>query len=61
MSGGMLDHLTEAVAVQEFVGCDFGTAMAMVRAANDCDLEAAAPADNVIRVDFSARCRVDHG
>jgi len=61
MSGGMFDHLTEAVAVQEFVGCDFETAQAIVKAANEYELEMAAPADNVIRVDFATRRRIDHG
>jgi len=61
MSGGLLDHLTEAVAVQEFVGCDFGMAQAIVKAANEYDLKMAAPVDNVIAVDFAARRRIDHG
>jgi hypothetical protein len=62
MSGGMLGNLTEAAAVQESVGCDFGTALAIVKAANEYDLEAAAPADNVVYgVDFAAGRRIDHG
>ena len=61
MSGGMFDHLTQAAQVQAEVGCDFGTALEILRAANEYDLEAAAPADNVIRVDFAARRRIDHG
>lgn len=60
MIGGMFGHLTEAAAVQELVGCDFGTALDIVKAANERDLEAAAPADNVIAVDFAARRRIDH-
>jgi hypothetical protein len=61
MIGGMLGHLTEALQVQEFVGCDFGMALEIVKASYEYDLEAAAPADNVIAVDFAARRRIDHG
>jgi hypothetical protein len=62
MSGGMLGMLTDTIAVQAEVGCDFDTAMQIVQAAYDYDLETAAPADNVIHVDFVNKRRVmDHG
>jgi len=61
VSGGILQNLTDALQVQEFVGCDFGMALDIVKAANEYDLESAAPADNVIAVDFAARRRIDHG
>jgi len=62
MTYGLLGSLTQAAQVQEFVGCDFGMALEIVKAANAYDIEAAAPADNVIYgVDFAARRRVGHG
>jgi hypothetical protein len=33
----------------------------IVKAANEYDLEMAAPVNNVIGVDFAACCRIDHG
>ena len=41
--GIMLGHLSDAVAMQEFVGCDFDTALAIVKAAYEYDPETAAP------------------
>jgi hypothetical protein len=55
---GMFGHLSEAVAVQEFVGCNFEMALAIVRAAHE---PPAAPADNVIHVDFVTKRRIDDG
>lgn len=61
MTDGILGNLMQAVQVQAEVGCDFGTALEIVKAANEYDLESAAPADNVIYgVDFAAR-RIDNG
>ena len=49
-------------AIQEFTGCDFGTAFEIFKAAHSEPEPPAALTDNVIYgVDFAARRRVDHG
>lgn len=60
MTGGLLDHLTEASHIAAGIGCTFGEALEIVKAAH-AEPEPIPPADNVIYgVDFTAR-RVDHG
>jgi hypothetical protein len=63
MNEGILGHLFDAVAVQEFAGCDFDTAIEIVKAANEPVAEPEPPTatGNVIYgVDFTAGRWIDH-
>jgi hypothetical protein len=54
MNNGILGHLVDAAAVQDFAGCDFDTAMEIVKAANEppAEPDAIEESNVVYGVDF---------